>query len=118
MPSPCLQNFHGHIAGFHVKTIDTTGAGDSFIGSLLCKLVKDASILKVNKNSLQNTSIIFFFSKTHSTTQHLPVQQYLPCFLYRMLRKNSPRQYTSITFFFSNYSCHQFTQFSSNISDK
>ncbi|KAL8122508.1 fructokinase-2-like [Apium graveolens] len=40
------QTFHGHIAGFHVKTIDTTGAGDSFIGSLLCKLVKDASILK------------------------------------------------------------------------
>ncbi|XP_017217547.1 fructokinase-2 [Daucus carota subsp. sativus] len=40
------KDFHGKIPGFHVKTIDTTGAGDSFIGALLCKLVRDDSILK------------------------------------------------------------------------
>ncbi|KAK1391116.1 Fructokinase-2 [Heracleum sosnowskyi] len=39
------KNFHGNVPGFKVKTIDTTGAGDSFVGSLLCKLVKDGSIL-------------------------------------------------------------------------
>lgn len=39
------KNFQGKIAGFRVKTIDTTGAGDSFIGALLCKMVQDQSII-------------------------------------------------------------------------
>lgn len=39
------KSFQGKIAGFHVKTIDTTGAGDSFIGALLCKMVQDQSII-------------------------------------------------------------------------
>ncbi|KAL1808066.1 hypothetical protein ACET3Z_025056 [Daucus carota] len=39
------KSFHGHVRGFHVKAVDTTGAGDSFIGALLSKLVKDDSIL-------------------------------------------------------------------------
>ncbi|KAK1379312.1 Fructokinase-2 [Heracleum sosnowskyi] len=39
------KSFQGKIAGFHVKTIDTTGAGDSFIGALLCKMVQDHSII-------------------------------------------------------------------------
>ncbi|KAK1391117.1 fructokinase-2 [Heracleum sosnowskyi] len=39
------KKFHGNVPGFHVKTVDTTGAGDSFIGALLSKLVKDDSML-------------------------------------------------------------------------
>ncbi len=30
-----------HVAGFKVNTIDTTGAGDAFIGALLCKLAHE-----------------------------------------------------------------------------
>ncbi|CAK9168173.1 unnamed protein product [Ilex paraguariensis] len=40
------KNFHGAIDAFHVKTVDTTGAGDSFVGALLCKIVDDQSILE------------------------------------------------------------------------
>lgn len=31
---------------FHVNTVDTTGAGDSFVGALLGKIVDDQSILE------------------------------------------------------------------------
>ena len=31
-----------------MDTIDTTGAGDSFVGALLCKIVDDQSVLEVN----------------------------------------------------------------------
>ncbi|KAF7805347.1 putative fructokinase-4 [Senna tora] len=40
------KNFHGSVDAFHVNTIDTTGAGDSFVGALLCKIVDDQSILE------------------------------------------------------------------------
>nr|AJK93568.1 fructokinase [Manihot esculenta] len=40
------KDFHGSVEAFHVKTVDTTGAGDSFVGALLCKLVDDRSILE------------------------------------------------------------------------
>ncbi|MED6170805.1 carbohydrate kinase PfkB [Stylosanthes scabra] len=40
------KNFHGSVDAFHVKTVDTTGAGDSFVGSLLSKIVDDQSILE------------------------------------------------------------------------
>lgn len=40
------KNFHGSVEGFHVKTVDTTGAGDSFVGALLCKIVEDHSVLE------------------------------------------------------------------------
>lgn len=33
--------------GFKVETIDTTGAGDSFVGALLGKIVDDHSIIEV-----------------------------------------------------------------------
>lgn len=33
---------------FHVKAVDTTGAGDSFVGALLSKIVDDQSILEVS----------------------------------------------------------------------
>lgn len=40
------KNFQGYVPAFHVNTVDTTGAGDSFIGALLCKMVKDQSIIE------------------------------------------------------------------------
>ncbi|GAV85670.1 PfkB domain-containing protein [Cephalotus follicularis] len=40
------KHFHGSVDAFHVNTIDTTGAGDSFIGALLCKIVDDQSIIE------------------------------------------------------------------------
>ncbi|KAL3507081.1 hypothetical protein ACH5RR_032463 [Cinchona calisaya] len=40
------KNFRGSVAAFHVKTVDTTGAGDSFVGALLCKIVDDQAILE------------------------------------------------------------------------
>ena len=43
-----MQHFHGSVKGFHVKTVDTTGAGDSFVGALLCKIVDDHSVLEVS----------------------------------------------------------------------
>ncbi|XP_057958087.1 fructokinase-2 [Malania oleifera] len=39
------KNFHGSMEAFHVKAVDTTGAGDSFVGALLCKIVDDRSVL-------------------------------------------------------------------------
>ncbi|KAK4375727.1 hypothetical protein RND71_006404 [Anisodus tanguticus] len=38
--------FHGSVETFHVKTVDTTGAGDSFVGALLTKIVDDQAILE------------------------------------------------------------------------
>ncbi|KAF2322105.1 hypothetical protein GH714_006734 [Hevea brasiliensis] len=40
------ENFHGSVEAFHVNTVDTTGAGDSFVGALLLKIVDDQSILE------------------------------------------------------------------------
>ncbi|KAJ6690962.1 hypothetical protein OIU74_015604 [Salix koriyanagi] len=39
-------NFHGSVEAFHVDTVDTTGAGDSFVGALLCRIVDDQSVLE------------------------------------------------------------------------
>lgn len=33
---------------FKVKAVDTTGAGDAFVGALLTKIVNDHSIIQVN----------------------------------------------------------------------
>ncbi|CAI9762855.1 unnamed protein product [Fraxinus pennsylvanica] len=40
------KNFHGSIDGYHVKVVDTTGAGDSFVGALPCKIVNDHGIIQ------------------------------------------------------------------------
>ncbi|CAI8616716.1 unnamed protein product [Vicia faba] len=40
------KNFNGSVDAFHVNTVDTTGAGDSFVGALLGKIVDDQSILE------------------------------------------------------------------------
>ncbi|WCJ36568.1 pfkB-like carbohydrate kinase family protein [Euphorbia peplus] len=38
--------FKGRVAGVKVKAVDTTGAGDAFVGGLLSSLASDLSILK------------------------------------------------------------------------
>ncbi|KAK4803577.1 hypothetical protein SAY86_003394 [Trapa natans] len=40
------KNFRGHVDAYHVNAVDTTGAGDSFVGALLCKLVDDHSLIE------------------------------------------------------------------------
>ncbi|KAI3470136.1 hypothetical protein Pfo_026799 [Paulownia fortunei] len=40
------KNFRGAVDGYHVKTVDTTGAGDSFVGALLGKIVDDHTIIQ------------------------------------------------------------------------
>ncbi|PSS34932.1 Fructokinase-4 like [Actinidia chinensis var. chinensis] len=40
------KSFNGFVDAFHVKTVDTTGAGDAFIGALLCKIVDDRSVFE------------------------------------------------------------------------
>ncbi|XP_068651852.1 fructokinase-2-like [Aristolochia californica] len=46
------KSFKGSVPGFSVKTIDTTGAGDAFVGSLLSSIAKDSSILE-NESKLK-----------------------------------------------------------------
>ncbi|OVA15461.1 Carbohydrate kinase PfkB [Macleaya cordata] len=38
------KSFKGSVKGFSVNTVDTTGAGDAFVGSLLCSITKDTSL--------------------------------------------------------------------------
>uniref|UniRef100_A0A2N9J9Z5 fructokinase n=1 Tax=Fagus sylvatica TaxID=28930 RepID=A0A2N9J9Z5_FAGSY len=38
------QNFKGRVSGFSVNTVDTTGAGDAFVGALLLSIAKDTNI--------------------------------------------------------------------------
>nr|QWC93367.1 chloroplast fructokinase [Lilium davidii var. unicolor] len=40
------KGFKGTVPGFAVKTIDTTGAGDAFVGSLLVSIAKDNSLFE------------------------------------------------------------------------
>ncbi|OVA15459.1 Carbohydrate kinase PfkB [Macleaya cordata] len=43
------KSFKGSVKGFSVKTVDTTGAGDAFVGSLLCSIAKDTSLFQNEK---------------------------------------------------------------------
>ncbi|KAK8948048.1 putative fructokinase-1 [Platanthera guangdongensis] len=47
------KDFHGAVDAYTVKQIDTTGAGDAFVGALLCKLVDDMSVLQDEKKLRQ-----------------------------------------------------------------
>ncbi|KAL0359381.1 UNVERIFIED_CONTAM: putative fructokinase-5 [Sesamum angustifolium] len=40
------KSFKGRVDGFSVKTIDTTGAGDAFVGALLVSIAKNPSIMQ------------------------------------------------------------------------
>ncbi|KAH0976539.1 hypothetical protein GBA52_026258 [Prunus armeniaca] len=41
-----IQKIKGKVPGFSVKTVDTTGAGDAFVGSFLVSMAKDMSIFE------------------------------------------------------------------------
>ncbi|GLJ45599.1 hypothetical protein SUGI_0959910 [Cryptomeria japonica] len=43
------KDFRGKINGFAVNTVDTTGAGDAYVGAFLTELVKDFSLLEDEK---------------------------------------------------------------------
>ncbi|KAI3977515.1 hypothetical protein MKX01_000428 [Papaver californicum] len=47
------KNFKGAVKGFAVNTVDTTGAGDAFVGSFLCSASKDSSIFE-DENKLRD----------------------------------------------------------------
>ncbi|KAF8111164.1 hypothetical protein N665_0076s0157 [Sinapis alba] len=40
------KDFHGSVEAFNVNPVDTTGAGDSFIGAFLSQIVDDQSLLE------------------------------------------------------------------------
>ncbi|GAA0152606.1 carbohydrate kinase [Lithospermum erythrorhizon] len=40
------KSIRGRVAGFSVKTVDTTGAGDSFVGSLLVSIAQNPNIFQ------------------------------------------------------------------------
>ncbi|KAL9671671.1 hypothetical protein QQ045_009241 [Rhodiola kirilowii] len=40
------KTFKGKVSGYSVKTVDTTGAGDSFVGALLVSIASDPSIFQ------------------------------------------------------------------------
>ncbi|PWA69803.1 pfkB-like carbohydrate kinase family protein [Artemisia annua] len=48
------KTFKGKVPGFSVNPIDTTGAGDSFVGSILCSIAKDNSIF-MDEGKLKET---------------------------------------------------------------
>jgi fructokinase len=48
------KDFKGSVPGYAVKTVDTTGAGDAFVGSLLFNVAKDDSVFYV---SIQFTDV-------------------------------------------------------------
>jgi len=52
-----LQDFHGAVDAFAVKQVDTTGAGDAFIGAMLSKLVEDQSVLQVSDKKFENYTV-------------------------------------------------------------
>ncbi|CAL9206968.1 unnamed protein product [Musa hybrid cultivar] len=43
------KDFHGGVESYVVKQVDTTGAGDAFVGALLGKIVEDQSALQDEK---------------------------------------------------------------------
>lgn len=42
-----MQAFKGKVLGVKVDAVDTTGAGDAFMGGLLSKLASDLNLYKV-----------------------------------------------------------------------
>lgn len=42
-----LQQFKGRVPGVKVKPVDTTGAGDAFVGGILSILASDTNLYKV-----------------------------------------------------------------------
>jgi hypothetical protein len=66
-----VQDFKGKVAGFKVDAVDTTGAGDSFVGGILNILASDPNLYKVQFNvslafeqyNMSSVCFIFFFCR-------------------------------------------------------
>ena len=43
-----IQQFKGRVPGVKVKAVDTTGAGDAFVGGILNSLASDLSLHEVS----------------------------------------------------------------------
>nr|ACR37799.1 unknown [Zea mays] len=48
------RDFHGAVPSFKVQQVDTTGAGDAFVGALLQRIVKDPSSLQDEKKLVES----------------------------------------------------------------
>jgi fructokinase len=46
-----LQEFKGRVVGVKVDAVDTTGAGDAFVGGILNILTSDPNLYKVQLNT-------------------------------------------------------------------
>jgi hypothetical protein len=53
-----MQEFKGKVASFKADAVDTTGAGDSFVGGILNILASDPNLYKVQFNVF---GFFFFF---------------------------------------------------------
>ncbi|XP_051129855.1 probable fructokinase-5 [Andrographis paniculata] len=62
------KNFKGRVSGFSVKTVDTTGAGDAFVGAILYSIAKDPSIAQ-DENKLKEALKFANACGAISTTQ-------------------------------------------------
>ncbi|MCL7031166.1 hypothetical protein MKW94_004394 [Papaver nudicaule] len=61
------KNFKGAVEGFSVNTVDTTGAGDAFVGSFLCVAAKDPAVLYNHqrlREALKNANACGAYSTT------------------------------------------------------
>lgn len=58
--SDILQTFKGRVSGVKVKPVDTTGAGDAFVGGILSNLASDLNILKVNFSRHEKMLLLCF----------------------------------------------------------
>lgn len=54
-----LQKFKGKVSGVKVKAVDTTGAGDAFVGGILSSLASDTRIIEVRHAWLFASDIRF-----------------------------------------------------------
>ncbi|XP_021903387.1 probable fructokinase-5 isoform X2 [Carica papaya] len=63
-----IKDFKGRVKGFSVKTIDTTGAGDAFVGALLVYLAQDPTIVE-NEEKLMEALTFANACGAISTTQ-------------------------------------------------
>ncbi|KAJ4758831.1 Fructokinase-2 [Rhynchospora pubera] len=62
------KDFKGKVAGFSVKTVDTTGAGDAFVGALLVSIEKDNTIFE-NEEKLREALLFSNACGALCTTQ-------------------------------------------------
>lgn len=64
-----MQNFKGNVSGFKVNAVDTTGAGDAFVGALLTAVARDTSIFDVCSLFLSHTSVEILSRELSLTTK-------------------------------------------------